>query len=88
MCQFMCSWCSVQVSFISAVLCRLVAGYLKIQLKKEQVASNDQGNMRAFMWLSTNFGKTFLFVPNNIKLGRACSSDVYSVLRTKAEIIL
>ena len=31
--------------------------------------------------------KTFLFVPDSLKLGRACSSDVYSVLRTKAEII-
>ena len=49
----------------------------------------------AFMWLSTNFGKsiptmayqTFLFVPNSINLGRACSSDVYSALSTKAEII-
>jgi len=47
------------------------------------------------MWLSTNFGKsipttayqTFLFVPKSIKLGRACSSDVYSALSTKAEII-
>ena len=47
------------------------------------------------MWLSTNFGKpilttayqTFLFVPDSIKLDRACSSDVYSVLRTKAELI-
>ena len=29
----------------------------------------------------------FLFVPNHIKLGRACNSDVYSVLRTKAEVI-
>ena len=86
------SSCAVGVLFkwvlYPAVLCRLVAGYLKIQLKKEQVASIDQGNMRAFLWLSTNFGKTFLFVHNNIKLARACSSDVYSVLRTKAEIIL
>jgi len=46
------------------------------------------------MRLSTNFGKsipttayqTFLFIPDIIKLG-ACSSDVYSVLRTKVEII-
>ena len=49
-----------------------------------------------FMRLSTNFSKsipttayqTFLFVPDSIKsLGRVCSSNVYSVLRTKAEII-
>ena len=45
--------------------------------------------------VSTNFGmsvpttayKTFLFVPDTLKLGRACSSDVYSVLRTKAETV-
>ena len=47
------------------------------------------------MRLSTNFGKsipttayqTFLFVPDSRKLGRACSSDVYSILRPKAELI-
>ena len=46
------------------------------------------------MRLSTVSGKsipttayqTFLFVSDSIKLGRACSSDVYSVLRTKAEV--
>ena len=77
----------------------LVAGYLEIKLKKEQVASNECCLLRkhAFMWLSTNFGKsilstayqTFLFVPDGIhvKVGRACSSNVYSILRTKAEII-
>ena len=45
--------------------------------------------------LSTNFSKfipttayqIFLFVHDSIKLGRPCSSNVYSVLRTKAEII-
>ena len=48
------------------------------------------------MRLSTVSGKsipttayqTFLFVSDSIKLGRACSSDVYSVLRTKAEVFL
>ena len=47
----------------------------------------------SFLQLSMNFGKsipttayqTFLFVSDSVKLGRACSSDVYSVLRTKAD---
>ena len=30
--------------------------------------------------------QTFIFVSDS-KLGRACSSDVYSVLRTKAEVV-
>ena len=68
MCQFMCSWCSVRYH---AVLCLLVAGYLEIKLKTEQVASNEccLPRKHAFMQLSTNFGKsiptsayqTFLF---------------------------
>ena len=72
----------------------LLAGYLDIELKTEKVACNDQGNM-LFMRLSTNFGKsipttayqTFFFVPDSIKLSRACSSDVYNILRKKAELI-
>ena len=78
-----------------AVQCLPVAGYLEIQLKTEQVASNECRLPRkhAFLRLSTNFGKsipttayqTFLFVPS-IKLGRAFSSNVYSVLRTKADV--
>ena len=47
-CQFMRSWCSVRVTLYRSVLCLLVAGYLKIKLKKEQVASNERvywGNM-------------------------------------------
>ena len=48
-----------------------------------------------FLRLSSNFGKsisttayqTFLIVSDSIKLGRACNSDVYSILRTKAEVI-
>ena len=66
-----------------------------IKLKKEQVVSSEsvyRGNM-PLCGLSTNFGKsnfttayqTFLFVPDSVKLGRACSSDVYSALRTKAK---
>ena len=51
--------------------------------------------MHAFVQLSTNFGKwiptttyqIFFFAPHSIKLDRACSSDVYSVLRTKSELI-
>ena len=31
--------------------------------------------------------QTFLFVSDSIKLGRACSSNVYSVLRIKAEVV-
>ena len=46
----------------------------------------------AFILLATNFGKlipttayqTFLFLPDSTELDRACSSDVYSILRTKA----
>ena len=70
-----------------ALLYLLVDLNLEINLKKEQVASNEKN---AFMLLSPNFGKsipttayqTLLFVPDNIKLGRACSRDVNSVLRT------
>ena len=47
------------------------------------------------MWLSTISGKsiptsayqTFIFVSDSTKLGRACSSDVYSILRTEAEVV-
>ena len=92
------SSCAVGVLFewvlYCAVLCLLVAGYVEIKLKKEQIASNEYHLPRklAFMRISTIFGKSiptmayqiFLFVPNSIKLDRACSSDVYSVLRTKA----
>ena len=94
MCQFMCSWCSVRYH---TVLCLLVAGYLEIKLKTEQFVSNECHLPRkhAFVQLSTNFGKSilttayqkFLFVADSIKLDRACSSDVYSVLRTDAELI-
>ena len=93
----MCSWCSVQVSLYCAVLCLLVASYLKIKLKKGQVASSEcvyRGDMPLdsyppilVKWIPTPAYQTFLFVPDSIKLGRACSSDVYSVLRTKAEVI-
>ena len=96
-CPFMCSWCSVRVNFISR--CSMPSGSW-IPWDKAQVASNEcvyQGNMRLHcMRLSTNFSKsilstaykTFLFVPDGIhvKVGRACSSNVYSVLRTKAEM--
>ena len=47
------------------------------------------------MQLSPDSGKsipatayqTFIFVSNSTKLGRACNSDVYSVLRPKAEVV-
>ena len=31
--------------------------------------------------------QTFIFVSDCIKLGRACSSDVNSILRTKSEVV-
>ena len=37
--------------------------------------------------IPTTASQTFIFVSDSIKLGRACSSDVHSVLRTIAEII-
>ena len=81
-----------------SVLCLLVAGYLKIKLKTEQVASNECRLPRkhVFLQLSTKFGmsipttasQTFLIVPDSIKPGRACNSDIDRVLRIKIEIIL
>ena len=96
------SSCAVGVLFewvlYRTVLCLLVASYLKIKLKKGQVASSEcvyRGNMPLGSYppilvinksIFTPAYQTFLFVPNSIKLGKACSSNVYSVLRTKAEI--
>ena len=37
--------------------------------------------------IPTTAYQTFLFVSDSIKLGRACSNNVYSLLRTKAEVI-
>ena len=37
--------------------------------------------------IPTTAYQTFIFVSDSIKLGRVCSSDVYSVLRTKAEVV-
>ena len=80
-----------------SVLCLLVAGYLEIKLKKDQVPPTSAFTEETcLVQLSTHFGKCipttayqiFLFVPDSIKPGRACSSNVYSVLRTKSEIIL
>ena len=78
------SWCS---ALYRTVLDLLVARYLKIKLKKEQVASNECGNIP----LCSDFSKsipttayqTFHFVSDCIKLDRACSSDVYSILENK-----
>ena len=95
------SSCAVGVLFewvlYHAVLYLLVTGYLEIKFKMEQVASNECRLpwTHAFMRLSTNFTKsilttayqTFIFVPDSVKLDRACSSDVYSILRTKAGLI-
>ena len=55
----------------------MIAGYLEIKLKTEQVASDCRlPRKHAFVWLSTNFSKsiptmayqTFFFVPDSIKI--------------------
>ena len=93
--QFMYSWCSVRVRFISR--CSMPSGSWIPRGKAQERTDCLQWvrllRKHAFMRISTHFGKsiptmasqTFLFVPDSIKLGRACSCDVYSVLRTKAE---
>ena len=63
----------------------MVARYLEIKLKKEQVASNEcvyRGNVPLCGY------PPFLVSRFQYKLGRACSSDVYSVLKTEAEVFL
>ena len=75
------------------VLCLLVAGYLEIEPKKGQVASVEcvyRGNitLSGFGQITTTAYQTFPFVLDSIKLGRACRSNVYSVQRTRAEVIL
>ena len=81
-----------------AILCLLVAGYLEIKLKKEQVASSEcvyRRNMplcgyppiSVSPFLPRPTRQFSLHVPNSITVGRACSSDVSSILRTKAELI-
>ena len=91
------SWCSVWVSFI--LHCSMPSGSWTPRDKAQERTGCLQWvclpRKHTFMQLSTNFGRsiptttyqTFLFVPNSIKLGRACSRNVYSVPRTKAEII-
>ena len=93
--QFMCSWCSVRVSFISR--CSMPSGSWIPRDKAQERTGCLQWvrlpRKHAFMRLSTHFGKsipttasqTFLFIPDSITLGRVCSSDVYSVLRTRIE---
>ena len=97
-CQFMCSWCSVQESFILLCLCLLLAGHLEIKLKKEQVASNEcayQGNKPLCGYPPISVSpfvpqptRHFSFLLDSIKVARACSNNVYNVPSTKAEIIL
>ena len=96
LCQFMCSWCSIRVRFI--LHCSMSSGSWiprdKAQERTDCLQWVHLPRKHAFMQLSTHFCKsipttasqTFLFVHDSIKLGRACSSDVCSVLRTKAEI--
>ena len=57
-----------------------------------QVASSEciyQGNMPLCSYLPILVSCSYhgLPVPDNIKVGRVCSTDVYSVLTTKAEMI-
>ena len=97
MCQFMYSWCSVQVSFI--LRCSMPSGcwipWDKAQERTGCLQWVRLPRKHAFMRLSANFSKSipttnyqiFPFVSDSIKLGRACSSNVYSVPRTKPEII-
>ena len=73
-----------------AVLCLLVAGYLEIKLKNYLCLTRKH----TLKQLSTNFTlipttayQTFLFISNGIKLSRSCSSNIYSILNTKAEVI-
>ena len=64
----------------------LVAGYLKMKLSKRQVASIEcicRGfTTNRFLPLPTRHSP--LYPTIYVILGRACRSDVYSVLRTKA----
>ena len=83
-----------------AFLCFLGAGCLEIKLKKEQVASIEcvyRGNMSLCCYLAIIVDQHLqlptryhFFVSNSIKLGRACSSNLflYNVLRAKAKWLL
>ena len=72
-----------------------MARYLEIKLKKEQVASNEcayQGSINFIRLtgksITTTAYEIFLFLSDSIKLGTACSSDVYNIQRTKAEVFV
>ena len=80
----MCSWCSVWVNFVSR--------YSMYSGSWVQVASSEciyQGNMPLCSYPPILVSCSYhgLPVPDNIKVGRVCSTDVYSVLTTKAEMI-
>ena len=65
-------------------------GTLEIELKKEQVASVEcvyRGKILLCGYPPISVRHLFLCIRQYIKLGRACSNDVYSVQRTKAEVI-
>ena len=92
------SQCSVWVSFISH--CSMPSGSWVPQDKAQERTDCFQWacllRKRTFVRLTTNFFsksipttvyQTFLFVSDSIKLGKACSSNVHCVLRTKTEII-
>ena len=76
--------------YACSVLGLLVARHLEIKLKKGQAATNEcvyRGNVPLCGYprsIPATAYQTFIFVSDSItKLGRACSSDVYSVLKLK-----
>ena len=90
----MCSWYSVRVNFI--LLCSMPSGSWIARDKAQDrtgclhwVSFTKETCLFAvihqFRQVHSYHG-LLDFVPNSIKLGRACSSDVCSVLRTKVEM--
>ena len=92
----------VQLVFCSSdfiSLCSMSSGsWIPRDKAQKRTSSNECHLLRkhAFMWLSTNFGKsiptmayqTFLFVPHSIKVEVGRAVMFYSVPRRKAEKIL
>ena len=90
MCKFMCSWYSVRVNFIS--LCSMLSGKAQDRTGCLQWVSFTKETclfavIHQFRQVHSYHG-LLDFVPNSIKLGRACSSDVCSVPRTKVEMTI
>ena len=96
-CMYVYCWCHIlavlmcQLAFWVLYQCLPVARYLKIKLKNYVCLTRKH----TFKQLSTNFCtsipttayQTFLFVSDSMKLSRSCSSDIYSILNAKAEVI-